>query len=66
MGLFSSKHAEAPREIRESGFAGPVDNHGEAVMSRTDSSGRPLDLAERGSLGHGTPDEERASRLPRR
>lgn len=45
-------------EIRESGFRGPVDRNGEAVMSRTDPrDGQALDLTARGSGGHGTPDQ---------
>jgi hypothetical protein len=57
MGLFSGNH-DALTELRESGFEGPVDAKGDAVMSRTDNGGRPLPLFE-GGTGHGTADESR-------
>jgi len=66
MGLFKNSHAEALREIREPGFTGPVDSDGDAVMSRTTPDGRAMYLTDKGASGYGTPDEERASRLPRR
>jgi hypothetical protein len=34
--------------LRESGYTGPIDRNGRAVMSRTDGRGRPLDLIEQG------------------
>jgi len=49
-------------DLRGSGFQGPVDRDGNAVMSRTDASGTPLFLFE-GGTGHGTPDEARADEL---
>ena len=61
MGLFS-KGVEALKEIRESGFNGPVTGDCEALMSRTDKHGQPLPLFE-GGAGHGTPDEARAGFL---
>ena len=63
MGLFSSG-LEALKEIRESGFSGPVSGDSEALMSRTDNRGRPLPMFE-GGTGRGTPDEGRAG-LPGR
>jgi len=61
MGLFS-KGVEALKEIRESGFNGPVTGDCEALMSRTDKHGKPLPLLG-GGTGHGTPDEGRARGL---
>ena len=52
MGLFS-KGFEALKEIRESGFNGPVSGDNEALMSRTDKHGQPLPLFE-GGTGRGT------------
>jgi hypothetical protein len=60
MGLFNSKAAERLIELRESGWGGPVDKDGSAVMSRTDRHGKSLPLF-KGGTGHGTPDEKRAS-----
>jgi hypothetical protein len=53
------------RALRQSGFTGPIDQDGRAVMSRTDNRGRPLDLF-RGGTGHGTPDDRntRTDRKP--
>lgn len=45
-------------DLRESGFRGPIDQDGNAVMSRTDSHGEPLPLFE-GGTGTGTPDDRR-------
>lgn len=61
MPLFSSG-LEALKEIRESGFNGPVSRDNEALMSRTDGNGEPLPLLE-GGAGTGTPDEDRARGL---
>ena len=47
--------------LRKSGFRGPVDRNGNAVMSRTDRKGGPLDLFKGGS-GHRTPDDKRKGR----
>ena len=47
--------------LRDSGWTGPIDRDGYAVMSRTDPGGRPLPLF-RGGSGHGTPDD----RAPRK
>ena len=44
--------------LRKSGFRGPIDSKGNAVMSRTDGKGRPLPLFGGGS-GHGTRDDKR-------
>ena len=33
--------------LRESGWTGPIDQDGRAVMTRTDSKGRPLRMDER-------------------
>jgi hypothetical protein len=44
--------------LRKAGFTGPIDRHGNAVMSRTDNRGRPLPLFKGGS-GHGTRDDKR-------
>jgi hypothetical protein len=44
--------------LRKSGFTGPIDHKGNAVMSRTGSKGRPLPLHKGGS-GHGTKDDKR-------
>jgi hypothetical protein len=44
--------------LRESGWKGPIDHKGNAVMSRTDSKGNPLPLFKGGS-GHGTADDKR-------
>jgi hypothetical protein len=41
--------------LRESGWKGPIDHNGNAVMTRTDSKGSPLPLF-KGGTGHGTPD----------
>lgn len=49
-------------DLRASGFEGPVDQDGNAVMSRTDGSGKPLDLF-KGGTGTGTPDQDRARLL---
>lgn len=46
------------RALRKSGFKGPIDRNGNAVMSRTDRRGRPLDLFKGGS-GHRTKDDKR-------
>ena len=35
--------------LRKSGFRGPIDHKGNAVMSRTDNRGRPLPLFKGGS-----------------
>ena len=43
--------------LRKSGFKGPIDRNGNAVMSRTDGKGNPLSLFE-GGTGHGTPDDK--------
>jgi hypothetical protein len=43
-------------DLRESGWAGAIDQSGYAVMTRTDASGAPLPLFE-GGTGHGTPDD---------
>lgn len=64
MGLFTSG-LEALKEIRESGFSGPVDRDCNALMSRTDGKGEPLPLFE-GGTGTGTPDEDRARGLRRK
>ena len=53
--------ADKAAELRKSGFKGPIDQHGNAVMSRTDRRGRPLDLFKGGS-GSGTPDDKRKKR----
>jgi len=45
--------------LRDSGWTGGIDRDGHAVMSRTDSRGRPLPLF-RGGTGTGTPDERAA------
>ena len=58
MGLFSSKASERLEDLRKSGWDGPVDRDGNAVMSRTDGSGKSLPLFE-GGTGHGTPDDSR-------
>lgn len=42
--------------LRESGWSGPIDQEGRAVMSRTDDRGRPLRLFGGGS-GTRTPDD---------
>jgi hypothetical protein len=52
---------ETPRDkrffgLRESGYDGPIDQDGRAVMSRTDNRGRSLPLF-KGGTGTGTPDE---------
>jgi len=47
--------------LRESGFTGPVDQDGRALMSRTDARGNPLPMF-RGGTGTGTPDDKRARR----
>lgn len=59
MGWFS-KDAAAERlaDLRESGWDGPVDRDGNAVMSRTSPDGKPLPLFEGGD-GRGTPDDRR-------
>jgi hypothetical protein len=44
--------------LRKSGFTGPIDSRGNAVMSRTDGKGKPLPLFKGGS-GHGTKDDKR-------
>jgi len=44
--------------LRKSGFTGPIDHKGNAVMSRTDGKGKPLGLFKGGS-GHGTKDDKR-------
>jgi hypothetical protein len=44
-------------DLRKSGFEGPVDQDGNAVMSRTDGKGKPLELFKGGS-GTGTPDDK--------
>jgi hypothetical protein len=49
-------------DLRESGFKGPIDRDGNAVMSRTDNRGEPLELF-KGGTGTGTPDEDRARNL---
>lgn len=49
-------------DLRDSGFEGPIDQDGNAVMSRTDSNGRPLGLFQ-GGTGTGTADETRARGL---
>lgn len=64
MGLFS-KGFEALKEIRESGFNGPVTRDNEALMSRSDKHGEPLPPFE-GGTGRGTPDEDRARSLRRK
>jgi hypothetical protein len=43
--------------LRESGWKGPIDHKGNAVMSRTDGKGTPLPLFKGGS-GHGTKDDK--------
>jgi hypothetical protein len=48
--------AQKLTELRARGFRGPIDQDGNAVMSRTDGHGNPLPLFE-GGTGHGTPDE---------
>jgi hypothetical protein len=53
--------AEKLRALRKSGFTGPADGNGNAVMSRTDRRGRPLELF-RGGTGTGTPDDKRKRR----
>lgn len=53
-------------DTRATGFTGPIDQDGHAVMSRTDNKGRPLDLTARGASGRGTPDEGFAARWPKR
>lgn len=47
---------EKTADLRRSGFTGPVDSKGNAVMSRTDGKGKPLPLFE-GGTGHGTKDD---------
>jgi hypothetical protein len=54
------RQPETPRDkrffdLRESGYDGPIDKDGRAVMSRTDSKGRSLPLFKGGS-GTGTSD----------
>jgi hypothetical protein len=44
--------------LRESGWKGPIDHKGNAVMTRTDSKGNPLPLF-KGGTGHGTKDDKR-------
>lgn len=44
-------------DLRNSGWTGPVDGSGNAVMSRTDATGSPLPLFEGGTGGTGTPDD---------
>jgi hypothetical protein len=39
--------------LRKSGFKGPVDHKGNAVMSRTDGKGNPLGLFHKGSSNTG-------------
>lgn len=52
------------RTQREAGYTGWLDEHGHPVMSRTDpATGQALGLTDKGSSGHGTPDEDRARRL---
>jgi hypothetical protein len=52
------KTAAKVEALRRSGFKGPIDHKGNAVMSRTDNCGRPLPLFKGGS-GHGTEDDKR-------
>jgi hypothetical protein len=62
MALFGSKSdaAEKTEALRKSGFKGPIDNKGDAVMSRTDGKGDPLPLFGGGDGdGHGTKDDKR-------
>jgi hypothetical protein len=50
---------------RERGYTGWLDQDGRAVASRTDpATGSALAMTVPGSMGHGTPDETRAARLP--
>jgi hypothetical protein len=57
--------SERFRALRQSGFTGPIDRDGRAVMSRTDNRGRPLDLF-RGGTGTGTPDDREQRKAPSR
>lgn len=43
------KAAEKFFALRKSGFKGPIDRNGNAVMSRTDNKGKPLPLFKGGS-----------------
>lgn len=52
MGFFS---------LRSSGWDGPINHKGEAMMSRTDKKGRPLPLF-KGGTGTGTRDDKRSSK----
>lgn len=52
------------RALRASGWTGPIDQDGHAVMCRTDSQGRPLSLLEGGD-GRGTPDDKNRKTAPR-
>jgi hypothetical protein len=57
--------SERFRALRQSGFTGPIDQDGRAVMSRTDNRGRPLEPF-RGGTGHGTPDDREQRKAPSR
>jgi hypothetical protein len=54
----SKSASDKTAALRKSGFTGPIDHKGNAVMSRTDGRGKPLPLFKGGS-GHGTPDDKR-------
>jgi hypothetical protein len=48
----ASKDSEADEKflaLRKSGFKGPIDRNGNAVMSRTDNKGNPKPLFGKGS-----------------
>lgn len=45
-------------KLRRSGWKGPIDSNGNAVMSRTDRTGKPVELF-KGGTGHGTPDDKK-------
>lgn len=62
----SDERYERLRALRESGWRGPVDQDGRAVMTRTNKWGRPLELFE-GGTGTRTPDDPRMKdpRAPR-
>jgi hypothetical protein len=51
MDLTMGKHNAEQRflALRKSGFKGPIDRNGYAVMSRTDNKGNPLPLFRGGS-----------------
>jgi hypothetical protein len=59
--MADDKASEKLLALRESGFKGPIDKDGNAVMSRTDSKGNTLPLF-KGGTGTGTADDKRAGK----